>query len=285
MKQLQVRKINQFFNTFVRSERDKEKSNYDASLAIELTSPETIGGVGRNANGVNLTVQLIQKTFSTDQIQLVASLAKVYRLSLLTLFFRADAQERGEKYRGAVVIFKNKKGQRDYMTVPKYPYISEKEREVNEKVMSRLGFGRKNDIEKSKNKNAIYSLIEKISNDLCYHAMIQAEDREALQTMTGVKVEEVMEYSHSIMFTPKFIKESKNSILFGWISFGTHASHPVTLKISKLKKGVKLVRLADFGAEYSGYYSHDSKYNCKPEHVQALRSFARSFKSLARKGV
>lgn len=57
------------------------------------------------------------------------------------------------------------------------------------------------------------------------------------------------------------------------------------LKISKLKKGVKLVRLADFGAESSGYYSHDNKYTCKPEHVQALRSFARSFKSLARKGV
>lgn len=281
MKQLQARKINQFFNTFVRSERDKEKSNYDASLAIELTSPETIGGVTRDTNGDNLTVQLIQKTFSTDQIQLVAS----HRSNLVTLFFRADAQERGEKYRGAVVIFKNKKGQRDYMTVPKYHYTSEKERDVNEKVMSRLGFGWKSYIEKSENKNAIYSLIEKISDDLCSHAMIRAEDREALQTMTGVKVEEVMEYSHSIMFTPKFIKESKNSIHFGWMSFGTYASHPVTLKISKLKKGVKLVRLADFGAESSGYYSHDNKYTCKPEHVQALRSFARSFKSLARKGV
>lgn len=280
MKQLQARKINQFFNTFVRSERDKVKSNYDASLAIELTSPETIGGVTRNANGDNLTVQLIQKTFSTDQIQLVAS----HRSNLVTLFFRADAQERGEKYRGAVVIFKNKKGQRDYMTVPKFHYTSDKKREVNEVVQHHLGFGWTSDIEKSEHKDTLNALIDSISDSLCSYASIKKEDLEAMASL-GVKIEKVMEYTHKLQFTPKFLKQSKNSVTLGWMSFGTYASHPVTLKISKLKKGVKLVRLADFGAESSGYYSHDNKYTCKPEHVQALRSFARSFKSLARKGV
>lgn len=67
MKQLQARKINQFFNSFVQNERDRQKSNYDASLVVEVTGPEYVGGVSRDTNGDNLTVQLIQK--SSEPIQ------------------------------------------------------------------------------------------------------------------------------------------------------------------------------------------------------------------------
>lgn len=281
MRQIQAKKLNQKFNSFIREERDKKKSNYNAEIVVELTGPEYIGGVSRDFNGNNLTVQLIQKTFSTERIQLIAS----HRSNLLILFFRATAQEKCENFKGAVVTFKNKKGKRDYMTVTKDPYTDDKKRDVNEKVTSRLGFGWKYDIEKSENKNAINKLIDSISDDLCSYATIRAEDREALESMTGVRIEDVMEYTHELMIEPKFMRESKNSILFGWMSFGTYASHPMTLKVTKLKKGIELVRLADFGAESSGYYSHDRKHTCKPEHVQSLESFARSFKILARKAV
>lgn len=280
MKQLEARQLNNFFNSFVREQRDKQKSNYDASLVVELTGPEFVGGATRDTNGDNLTVQLQTKSYTCEQTLFVPS----NRSNLVTVFFRADAQERGEKHRAVVVVFKNKKGQRDYMTVPKFHYTSDKKREVNEVVQHHLGFGWTSDIEKSEHKDTLNALIDSISDSLCSYASIKKEDLEAMASL-GVKIEKVMEYTHKLQFTPKFLKQSKNSVTLGWMSFGTYASHPMTLKISKAIKGIKLVRLADFGAEESGYYDHHNKHTCKPEHVQALKSFARSFKSLARKWV
>lgn len=280
MKQLQAKKINEKFNSFVRSERDRKNSNYDASLVLELTGPDYVGGATRDTNGDNLTVQLIQKTYTAESIQVLAS----QRSSLVSVFFRADAQERGDCYRGTLVVYRNKKNQRDYFTIPKGHYTSDYERDVKEKVQHRLGFGWKSDLEKSENKEALLALLESISIDLCYSSRISKQDSEALASL-GVKIERVMEFTHEIQFNPKFIKENKTSTLFGWMSFGTYSSHPMTLKISKSKSGVELIRLADFGAESSGYYDHHNKHTCKPEHVQALKSFARSFKALTKKGV
>lgn len=280
MKQLEARQLNNFFNSFVREQRDKQKSNYDASLIVELTGPEYVGGATRDTNGDNLTVQLVTKSYTCEKTIFIAS----HRSDLVSVFFKADAQERGEKHRGVVVVFKNQKGQRDYFTVPKYHYTSDKERDVNEKVQHRLGFGSTWDLERSEHKETLQALIDSISDSLCSYATIKTEDRDAMQSL-GVKIEDVMEYTHSLQFTPKFIRQSKNSVLVGWMSFGTYASHPMTLKISKALKGINLVRLADFGAEASGYYDHHNKHTCKPEHVPALKAFAKSFKKLSRKAV
>lgn len=270
MKQLEARRLNSLFAGFVRSERDKKKSNYDASLIIEVTSPVAVGGVTRDTNGDNLTVQLLTKTYTSADLLIVAS----NRSDLINLFFRADAHERDDKHRGAVVVYKNRKGQRDHFKVPKSHYSDYAKREATDKVKNSFGFGWNPTADE-------VSLIESISSSLMSCASIGTVDREALKAR-GYTIETVHEYSHALMFSPTFIKETKTSVVFGWMSFGTYASHPVTLKVSKSLRGPKLVRLADLGAESRGYYSHDRKHTCKPEHASALKSFARAFKRQAR---
>lgn len=277
MKQLEARRLNEFFNSFVREQRDKKKSNYDASLIVELTGPEYVGGATRDTNRDNLTVQLITKSYTCEKTLFVAS----NRSDLVSVFFSSDAHERGERYRGVVVVFKNKKGQRGYFTVPLRHYTSDENREVNEVVQHCLGFGYTWDLERSENKETLQALINSISDSLCYHATIKAVDRDAMHSL-GIRIESVMEYSRKLQFTPKFIRQSKNSVLIGWMSFGTYASHPMTLKITKALKGISLVRLSDIGAEESGYYSHHNKHTCKPEYASAFRVFARSFKRFSR---
>lgn len=165
--------------------------------------------------------------------------------------------------------------------MPLRHYTSDENREVNEVVQHCLGFGYTWDLERSENKETLQALINSISDSLCYHATIKAVDRDAMHSL-GIRIESVMEYSRKLQFTPKFIRQSKNSVLIGWMSFGTYASHPMTLKITKALKGISLVRLSDIGAEESGYYSHHNKHTCKPEYASAFRVFARSFKRFSR---
>jgi hypothetical protein len=267
MKQLEARRLNQFFNSFVNEQRDKKKSNYDASLVVELTGPEFIGGATRDTNGDNLTVQLLTKTYTTDQVQFLAS----DRSNLIEIYFRAHAHERGEKTRQVLVVFRNKKNKRDSFSVPMYHHDCSRDESLDT-LRRRLGFGWTQDMSEE-----MLALSKSIHSNLQSGARIQKVDREALESL-GVKIETVMEYTHKLWITPQFIRQNKSGVVVGWMSFGTYASHPMQLKITKALKGVPLVRLCDLGAEASGYYDHHNKHTCRPEHAQALKSFAQSFK-------
>lgn len=92
----------------------------------------------------------------------------------------------------------------------------------------------------------------------------------------GFKLIRTFVYHKKISFTPKFIREGKNSIEFGWETNFTYYSHPNTLKITKAKE-VKIIPLKDIGAEFSGYYDHHIKMNIRPEQVNEVSRFAKNF--------
>jgi hypothetical protein len=265
MKQLEARRLNALFNSFVREQRDT-KDNYNATLLVELTGIEYVGGITRDSNGDNLTVELQTKAYEAEQVIFVAS----QRSSLVEVYFRSQAYERGNKHKATVIVFKDSKGRRESVSIPKIHFGSSED--AQDLIKRRFNL----------DKTAEADLISELTRDLYYSSVIKKETRGAL-AIKGIIIEQVAEYSHKLWITPLFVKECTSGVEIGWMSFGTYASHPCLLKITKRKTETPLVNLRDIGAEVAGYYSHSNKHTCRPEQAEALKQFAKSFRAKASK--
>lgn len=100
----------------------------------------------------------------------------------------------------------------------------------------------------------------------------------------GFKLLTAMVYEMKFSFRSDYIKESKNSIEFGWMSVGTYNSLPETLKITIRKSNPKYLNLADLGVESAGYYTHCDRMKIRPEDKAEAMQFYRKFKANLKQG-
>lgn len=126
-----------------------------------------------------------------------------------------------------------------------------------------------------------YSQVESFYNNLIEYGKYDDKLVNFINSK-GYKLVRIFTYNKCFSFTPKFIRQNKKSIEFGFETNFTYNSHPNILKISLVKE-VAMVKLQDLGSEFSGYYDHHTKMYVRPEQAEQVKSFARSFKFKTKK--
>ena len=103
-----------------------------------------------------------------------------------------------------------------------------------------------------------------------------SEKLEAICKALGFKLDGIFSYSESFSIHPKYVKQTRNAIEFGWETNSTYNSLPMTLKLTK-SRGPKVEQLSKIGVESAGYYSHNDKMMIRADQVEAARKFKRKF--------
>jgi len=99
----------------------------------------------------------------------------------------------------------------------------------------------------------------------------------------GYRIVTDFEFSISLRLQLMGVKVTKRGVTLATRTNGTYQSLPGLIELTK-KREIKTVSLADLGVETSGYYSHCTRLEVRPEQVEAAKALARRARSISRGG-
>lgn len=280
-----LNRLNAEFKAFINS-HTWEKPRH-AIVSIQEFAQMDRFNAGRN--GVSDVVQLVTKTMEADSIYFDKSGRRGY----VSLYLQAGTRSNhgfGSDGQSMLIVFRDSKGRRDSVEVQD-AWDSDKievER-ILRLVENQVFKGLKYWSHKHQDRKA--RIIKRLQHELKYHSsMARGKLSKVIQYLfkrSGLELIECIPFTHrywGLMYTTKYIKNSKARIEFGMKSVSTYCSLPWTLTIELRKSELNLIKLCDLGVEEAGYYSHHDNMKIRPEHLKQVKAFHKRFKTLEKRG-